>query len=246
MMRSLAYVIPARLASSRLPEKPLADIAGKPMVVRTWERTVAAAGDPEAVWVATDHERIAEACRAVGAQVVMTPETCLTGTDRLAAAAAAIDAAVYINVQGDEPLMPEEDIRRVAEAALAAPGQIVNGWCWIETEAEYRSRSVPKVVLREDGRLLYMSRAPVPGTKEDTFRFARRQVCVYAFPRAALAAFAAAPQKTPHESLEDIEILRFLEMGHEVVMIELSALSIAVDTPQDLDRVRALFDTPVP
>ena len=238
MSSRLAYVIPARMQSVRLPQKPLVDILGTPMVLRTWRQTVIAAGGPEMVFVATDNAQIADVCRAGGAKVIMTSPDCLTGTDRVAEAAQHIDADIFINVQGDEPLMPPSDIIAVADAARQAPTSIINGWCWIDTEEMWRSPTVPKVIIANDGRLLYMSRGPVPSSKSDTFHFGRRQVCVYAFPRAALEAFVSVMAKTPHENVEDIEILRLLEMGFEVRMIELSAHSIAVDTPADLERVR--------
>lgn len=239
MQPHIAYIIPARIQSVRLPQKPLVDILGTPMVLRTWRQTVQAAGDARAVYIATDDARIADVCMAGGAQVIMTSPNCLTGTDRVAEAAKYIKADIFINVQGDEPLMPPSDIVAVAEAARTAPDSIINGWCWIENEAMFRSPSVPKVIIAQDGRLLYMSRGPVPASKDGAFHFARRQVCVYAFPRAALDAFASVSAKAEHEQIEDIEILRLLEMGFEVRMIELSAHSIAVDTPADLERVRA-------
>lgn len=240
-MTSYAVVIPARLGSTRLGRKPLLDIAGLPMVIHTWKRALEAA-PADHVYIATDSEEIMEVCAAHGAQAVMTPEACLTGTDRIAAFAEIVPADVYINLQGDEPLMPSDSIRKVIDLSLANPDEIINGWAPITDEAEFRSRTIPKVVLREDGQLLYMSRAPIPGTKSDSFIFSRKQICVYGFPREALAAFAARGGKTPHEDAEDIEILRFLEMGWDVKMIELSGESVAVDTPEDLERVRAMVE----
>ncbi|MCE8009734.1 3-deoxy-manno-octulosonate cytidylyltransferase [Aestuariivita sp.] len=238
-MTSYVVVIPARLGSSRLARKPLADIGGKSMIQHTYERALEAV-PADKVYVATDSTEITEACAGFGAQAVMTSTACLTGTDRIAEFAEKIPADLYINLQGDEPLMEPVSITRVLEASLAAPDQIVNGWAWIESEEEYRSRSIPKVVLREDGRMMYMSRSPIPGTKSDAFVFSRKQICVYGFPRDALRAFAERGAKTAHEEAEDIEILRFAEMGWDISMIELPGSSIAVDTPADLERVRAL------
>lgn len=235
-----AVVIPARLESTRLPRKPLLDICGKPMIIHAWECALKAA-PAEKVWVVTDSDEIADVCRAAGAQAMLTSQDCLTGTDRVAEFAEQVAADVYVNLQGDEPLMPAESIRTVIEASCAYPDEIINGWAWIEDEAEFRSRTVPKVVLREDGRLMYMSRAPIPGTKADTFAFSRKQICVYGFPREALRAFAANGGKTAHEAAEDIEILRFSEMGWDVRMLELSGDSVAVDTPADLERVRDMM-----
>lgn len=233
-------VIPVRLASLRLARKPLADICGKSMIEHTYDRALEAV-PAEKIFIATDSKEILHVCEKFGAQVLMTSSDCLTGTDRIAEFAQKVSADIYVNLQGDEPLMEPDDIKAVIKAGLAAPTSIVNGWSRIETEAEFRSRTIPKVIIRQDGRMMYMSRAPIPGTKDDSFQFARKQICVYSFPRESLAAFARNGGKTPHESAEDIEILRFAEMGWEVQMIELSGKSIAVDTPEDLERVRNIM-----
>jgi len=231
-----AIVIPARWQSTRFPGKPLTPIAGRPMLDRVYERCVAAIG-PSSVFVATDSDAIRDHCARAGMACVMTSSSCLTGTDRVHEAAQRIDADVLINVQGDEPLIDPADIQQVIRASERMPGAIVNAMCRINDERDYRSRTVPKVVAAPDGRLLYMSRAPIPGDKSGTFRGARKQVCVYAFPGELLARFAACERKTPLEEVEDIEILRFLELGYEVRMVEVSGASIAVDTPEDVTRV---------
>ena len=235
-----AIVIPARLASTRLPLKPLAEICGKPMLEHTYARALEAA-PAEKVFIATDSIEILQTCEKFGAQVVMTSSSCLTGTDRVAEFAQKVSADVYINLQGDEPLMDPESVKAVIKAGLAAPKSIINGWAWIKNEDEFRSRNIPKVTIRQDGRMMYMSRSPIPGTKNNSFQFSRKQICIYSFPREALAAFAENGGKTPHEEAEDIEILRFSEMGWEVQMIELSDKSIAIDTPEDLERVRIIM-----
>jgi 3-deoxy-manno-octulosonate cytidylyltransferase (CMP-KDO synthetase) len=242
-MTSYAVVIPARLGSTRLQRKPLLEIGSKPMVIHTWERGCEAA-PPECVYVATDSQEIVEVCEAYGARAVMTPADCLTGTDRVAAFAQKVPVDVYINLQGDEPIMPADSIRKVIDVSCANPMQIINGWAPITEESEYRSRAVPKVVIREDGQLLYMSRSAIPGTKSDTFKFSRKQICVYGFPYSALESFAERDQKTEHEEAEDIEILRFLELGWSVQMVELSGESIAVDTLEDLELVRGMMAAP--
>lgn len=229
-------VIPARYRSTRLPGKPLVQLAGKSMLLRTWERC-ARAVPPGEIFVATDDERIMAHCREHGMQAVMTSPDCLTGTDRVAELARKVPADLYVNVQGDEPLCHPGDITAILEAAARHPGEVLNGFCPIEEEALFRSPSIPKVVLRPDGRLLYMSRIGIPSTKAHGFVRGWRQVCIYAFTPDSLAAFAASPRKTPLEELEDIEILRFLELGYEVRMVPMSADSIAVDTPEDVGRV---------
>ncbi len=235
-----AVIIPARFESTRLPGKPLINLLGVPMVVRTYRQCIQAC-PPERVYVATDDLRIEAACRAHGINVLMTSSDCLTGTDRVAECADQLTADVFINVQGDEPVFNPEDLTRFLGCLSSHPGEILNGFCVIDSEAMYHSSSTPKVVMRPDGRLLYMSRAPIPGNKSHSFACAWRQVCVYAFPRRALEDFASHPAKTPLENLEDIEILRFLELGWDVRMIELSAQSVAVDNPEDVARAEAVI-----
>jgi len=230
-----AIIIPARHASSRLPGKSLIDLCGMPMIIRTYRQCVQSA-PAEQVFVATDSEGIRRTCEQAGIRTIMTSSHCLTGTDRVAEVAGQIEADTFINVQGDEPLFNPADLRLLIEAAQASPNSIINGYCAISDEDTFRNTSIPKVVFRPDGRLLYMSRASIPTTKLGAFRNAWRQVCAYAFPRAALQAFAASSIKTPLEEVEDIEILRFLELGWEVRMLEMSSQSISVDTPEDVLR----------
>ncbi len=231
-------VIPARYQSSRLPGKPLVPLCGVPMIVRTYRQCIKAV-PAELVYVATDDERIREVCEGEGIQVVMTPEDCLTGTDRVAAVAQQIEADTYINVQGDEPVFNPKDLEHLIAAVEKHPQDVINGYCPIHEEEHFRSSSTPKAVLRPDGRLLYMSRAPIPTNKAHGFAQAWRQVCAYAFPRAALTAFTSSNGKTPLEAIEDIEILRFLELGWEVRMIPMSDTSVAVDNPEDVTRAEA-------
>jgi 3-deoxy-manno-octulosonate cytidylyltransferase (CMP-KDO synthetase) len=234
-MRSI-IVIPARMQSSRLPGKPLIDIAGKTLIQRTYERCIMAIPKNQ-IYVATDNVEIFKHCKQSNMQVVMTSENCLTGTDRVAEVAEQIEADYYINVQGDEPLMNPQDILDIIKAAEKYVGEIINGYAPINEE-DYKSLTVPKVVIRPDGRLLYMSRSSIPGNKKGSFQKAWRQVCVYAFPKIALQTFIKEGKKTPLEAQEDIEILRFLELGYEVRMIPLSSDSIAVDVPEDVERVK--------
>ena len=229
-------VIPARYQSSRLLGKPLVSLCGVPMIVRTYRQCLKAVAADE-IYVATDDERIQSVCAKHEMRVVMTSSACLTGTDRLAEVAIQVDADVYISVQGDEPVFNPEDLTELIKSAEAYPGQVLNGYCAINDEAMIRCSSVPKVVMRVDGRLLYMSRAPIPTNKQLGFVRAWRQVCSYAFPKAVLSAFSARTRKSPLEGIEDIEILHLLELGFEVRMVEMTGDSIAVDTPEDVLRV---------
>ena len=239
-MNSLV-VIPARMSSSRLPGKPLIDLKGKSLIQRTYEQCIKAI-PADKVLVATDHIRIYEHCLEKGMNVAMTSDNCLTGTDRVAEVAKSYEADVYINVQGDEPLFNPTDILKVLSAVKQYPGELINGYAGFFEESLYRSTSIPKVVFRPDGRLLYMSRAAIPANKQGTFKTSYRQVCVYAFPRKALIDFNSPINKTPLEAYEDIEILRFLELGYEVRMIELSSDSVAVDTAEDVVKVLKILN----
>lgn len=231
-------VIPARYESSRLPGKPLIELCGVSMLQRTYSRCLEVF-PAKSIYVATDDIRIMNHCNDAGMGVIMTPTDCLTGTDRVAAVADQITADIYINVQGDEPVMNPADIMAIVDAAQSHPGEVINGMCPIDDKDMFHSSSIPKVVARPDGRLLYMSRAAIPTDKEHNFVKAQRQVCVYAFPRKALEAFVGHGSKTPLEQIEDIEILRFLELGYEVRMVPLSNTSVAVDTSEDIPRAEA-------
>lgn len=235
-MTQLRVVIPARLLSSRLPRKPLVDLDGKPMIVRTYTRCLGVF-EPEQIIVATDSDEIARVCQANGIVVQMTSADHLTGTDRVAEVATKVPADVYINVQGDEPVFDQGDLAKIREFALSNPTMLANGYCPIHDAEEHRSPFTPKVVVDVSGKLLYMSRAPIPGNKLHEFRFGYRQVCAYAFPADALRVFREHPAKTPLEAQEDIEILRFVELGHPVQMLPMSDRSVPVDHPADVQKV---------
>ena len=235
---SLPVIVPARFQSSRLPGKPLIDLCGVPMIIRTcWQCLKAVPHD--ALWVATDDQRIQQVCAQYGFQSLLTPE-CLTGTDRVAAAINILGATNCISVQCDEPVFNPADLARLIFEASAQPDRVFNGFCPIGDEQMFRSSSIPKMVVRPDGRLLYASRAPIPTSKKLDFSKAWRQVCLYAFPYQALQAYTAVA-KTPLESIEDIEILRFLELGIDVHMVEMSSDSVAVDTQDDVVKVELII-----
>lgn len=231
-----SIIIPARYESSRFPGKPLADILGKSLILRVWEQCIKAL-DKKNVFIATDDERIVNHCLKNDMQYLLTPNTCLTGTDRIYEASKQIKSDIYINVQGDEPLLKPQDIIDVINASKNNPSSIINAMCPISSEEDFRSSSVPKVVTDTKNKLLYMSRGAIPTNKKFEFIEAKKQVCVYALPLSALEAFGKHATKTPMESIEDIEILRFIEMGYPVQMIDVSSSSIAVDHPHDIQRV---------
>lgn len=229
-------VIPARMESMRLPKKPLIDIAGKSLIQRTCEQ-VAKVIPVKNFLVATDHNEIVNHVKDLGFRVELTSSSCLTGTDRVAEIAKKYPYKHYINVQGDEPIINPEDILKAVSAIDKYPNDVLNGYTKISSEEDYISNTIPKVVFRSDGRLLYISRTNIPGNKENIFIKSWRQVCIYVFPKELLLEFQNKKTKTDLENIEDIEILRFLEMGYDVRMIEMSDDSISVDVREDINKV---------
>ena len=237
----VVVVIPARFASSRFPGKPLAEINGTPMIIHVFQRVIEAV-PPFQVLVATDDQRISDTCYEAGVRVVMTPSSCLTGTDRIWKAVQNINAEIVVNVQGDEPLVDPATILAVIEAKKENPDCVVNAMSRINDAKSVKNPNVPKVLVDRNARLLYMSRAVVPyAASGATIPTYFRQVCVYAFDKAELGAFAKHDGKSRLEEPEDIEILRFLDLGIPVKMVEVQPSSIAVDTPEDLVRVEGIL-----
>jgi 3-deoxy-manno-octulosonate cytidylyltransferase (CMP-KDO synthetase) len=245
-------VIPARYASTRLPGKPLADIAGKPMIQHVHER-VAASGAAEVI-VATDDERVAGACARFGAEVQMTSSSHASGTDRLAEVASRrgwSPGEIVVNVQGDEPLLPPSLVRQAAALLGADPGaDIATLGTPILSLEEFLDPAVVKVVRRADARALYFSRAPIPWHRDDapagfttqrSFAGAWRHLGLYAYRVAALQRLAAA-SPAPVEQAEKLEQLRALYLGMAITVGEaLERPGPGVDTPEDLQRIRALL-----
>jgi 3-deoxy-manno-octulosonate cytidylyltransferase (CMP-KDO synthetase) len=233
-------VIPARYASTRLPGKPLADIAGKPMI--EWVYRQAAKSGAETVIVATDDERIAAACRAFGAPVELTSPDHASGTDRIAELARRFawpDAQIVVNVQGDEPLISPvciaQTARLLAERREAAIATLVTP---VTSEAEFKDPGFAKVVTDKDGYALYFSRAPIPWPRDGGLPAVMRHVGLYAYRAAGLKALSAA-QPCELEQVEKLEQLRALWLGLRIVVATAAeAPSPAVDTPEDLERVR--------
>ncbi len=233
-------IIPARYQSSRLPGKPLIKICGKSMINRTYDRCCQSMR-AENVFVATDDLRIYTHCEELNMNVIITPSFCKTGTDRVYEASKQIEADIYINVQGDEPIINPEDINIVIEAGQKNPGKVINAMCAIN-KSDFDNPTIPKVVTRIDKRLLYSSRVGIPATKDLLFSEAKKQVCIYAYPKQSLVDFSSVENKTPLEKVEDIEILRFLELGYEVQMVDVSNTSLAVDVPGDIEKVEKILN----
>jgi len=236
-------VIPARYASTRLPGKPLKDIAGRPMIEWVYRQTQKS-GASEVI-VATDDERIAAACRSFGAPVEMTSTEHASGTDRIAELARRFewdDAQIVVNVQGDEPLISPVCIAQTArllgwhsEAAIAT---LVTP---LESETEFRDPNLAKVVTDKDGWALYFSRAPIPWPRDGRMPGVLRHIGLYAYRVGSLKAISAAPPCALEEA-EKLEQLRALWLGHRII-VERAAEppAPAVDTEEDLARVRRYF-----
>ena len=234
-----AVVIPARFASSRFPGKPLIDINGKAMIEHVYMRCVDAVGQ-SAVFVATDSVNIKNQVNGFGGQVIMTSEKCLTGTDRLAEANESLDLDFLVNVQGDEPMTNPNNVRLVFETMMKDSSKVINCFCEI-AEHEIHMPSVPKVVVSESNKLIYMSRAGIPFDKNEKAHARYKQVCIYGFSSEHLRLFSGQNQKTRNEVFEDIEILRFLDLDIPIQMLQVPAGGIAVDTPEDYERIKKLM-----
>lgn len=236
-MTKVLGIIPARYKSTRYPGKPLVSILGKPLVIHVAEKAAIALGIDNFV-VATEDQRIIDEVEKWGYKAVLTTDNPKTGTDRLWEVAQKIQADYYINVQGDEPMIDPDDILKVYNARLLDPGFITNGYCRLLETEDPDSVNIPKVIVNEREELIYMSRLALPGIKGRSEKpVFYKQVCIYTFTYTELKAFGERKEKTYLESFEDIEILRFLEMGYKIKMVKTSGSSLAVDVPEDVTAV---------
>ena len=234
----IIIVIPARYKSSRFPGKPLVKLIEKPMILWVAELSLKAVGR-ENIYIATDNKKILNTVNNAGFKGILTSKSCLTGTDRLAEVARKIKADIYVNVQGDEPLVKPIDIKKVINLKKKFPNDIVNGYTPINKNEDPRNVNIPKVIFTKDKKLVYMSRNAIPGFKEKKNKPAVyfKQVCIYAFNREELLLFSRQKNKSKLELSEDIEILRFLELGKTIRLIQTSSGSLAVDEPNDVAKV---------
>ena len=185
-------IIPARMGSKRLKNKPMINLKGKTMIERTFLQC-AKAFDRNLIYVATDSITILNHCKKKNMNCILTSKNCLTGTDRVAEVANKIKVDSYINVQGDEPIFNPTDIKKLVKISKKYPDSILNGYCEISNIDLYKSVNIPKVVFSKNNNLLYMSRSPIPGNKKSIFKKAYRQVCAYVFPRPGASAIKAVP-----------------------------------------------------
>ncbi len=241
-MEKAVGIIPARYGSTRFPGKPLADICGKPMVMRVYERARAAASLDQVV-VATDDRRIHETVLAHGGQSIMTSPDHATGTDRLAEAAAALAADLVVNIQGDEPLLDPAMIDQLVTAMRDRPDvPMATLRRPIEAEEDLRNPNMVKVVADRQGFALYFSRSMIPYPRYRDFQQCFVHIGIYGFRRAFLLGYAQLPIGAL-EKCEALEQLRALENGFRLLVLDYQGAfqSLSVDVPEDLEAVRAAF-----
>ncbi len=236
-------VIPARYQSSRFPGKPLAKIFEKEMVIYVAE-AASKAVSKENVFVLTDDERIQNVVEKNNFNCLLTSKNHQTGTDRIFEVLDKLNYNYIINVQGDEPLIDPLDILRCIELKISNPELVINGYAQIASLDDFYSKNVPKVIIDENKHLIYMSRSPIPGFKNnlEVLKGLKRQVCIYGFNKEDIEFVGKTSKKGFLEKSEDIEILRFIEKNRKVLMFECGQRSFGVDTPSDLRKVISILN----
>jgi len=244
-------LLPARLGSTRFPEKMLADLGGKPLIVRSWEAVQATNLFAE-VLVVTDHERILQAVEAHGGRAVMSSPHHQSGSDRIAEIALSLDADLLVNVQGDEPFVQHESLVALLRCFQDASVQVASLMCRLNDWADFQNPNVVKVVCNQVGDALYFSRAVVPFPRDVNLPSSGlmaadalpanvfQHIGVYGYRREALLAFTALPP-CALELTEKLEQLRLLYYGMPIRMAEVAEKSIGIDTQADLVRARRLL-----
>ena len=236
-------LIPARLASTRLPDKPLADIAGEAMIVRVWRQAMAAKAGP--VVVAAAEQAIVDAIAHAGGRAVLTDPQLPSGTDRIFAALRSVDPKgahdVVVNLQGDLPALDPASVRAVTDALAAGKADMATLAAAIDDPADFDNPSVVKPVVAWDkdgrfGRALYFTRARAPSGEGELFH----HIGIYAFTRKALERFVSLPP-SPLEKREKLEQLRALEAGMIIAVARVDSVPLSVDTPADLEKARRLL-----
>jgi 3-deoxy-manno-octulosonate cytidylyltransferase (CMP-KDO synthetase) len=242
-LAKVVVVIPARYGSTRLPGKPLVSLAGKPMIQRVYERAKLAK-QVNAVIVATDDERIVKAVKSFGGEARMTRSDHRTGTERVAEVAAHVDGDIFVNVQGDEPLLDPAAVDTAVSSLLEEPVAAISTVATpIKTAGDIMDPNVVKTVLDFDGNALYFSRAPIPWVRDTASKTLVRHLKhlgLYVFQREALLEYATLPQGEL-ERIEQLEQLRWMENGWKIRVSEVEHDAVSVDVPEDVGRVERLL-----
>ena len=240
MKRKFLIVIPARINSSRFYAKPLKKIYGIPMVIRTAMQCNKATKKKNII-IATDSKKIQDACIEYNFQSLMTSKKLLTGTDRVCAVAKKYKADYYINVQGDEPIFNPNDIKLLMKEINKNHKEVLLGYAKINEKKDILNKNIPKICFDKNFKLLYASRLPIPGRDYKKNKNYYRQILAYSFPYKHLIKFSKIKKKQKLEKAEDIEILRFLELGITVKLLKMSQSSYPVDVPNDLKKVKRIL-----
>ena len=239
-MSKTVAIIPCRYQSSRLPGKPLKEICGLPMYFHVYTQALKC-NELDDVLVATDDLRIRDSCIKHGVPVVMTSSNCVTGTDRVAEAVQLISCDIVVNVQGDEPMIDPESIDRVVRGIKNKSGIFAtNAYTIINDISDIENPHIVKAVISNDDKALMFSRSPIPYKKNQPPIY-RRQLGLYAFTKKTLLMFPKLRMGEIEQS-EDVEMLRIIENGHVLKMVEVAKNSVAVDTLDDLLYVRSIME----
>lgn len=236
---NIGAIIPARYNSSRFPGKPLAIISGISMIERVY-RQAEKSGRFNKIIVATDNQSIADEVNRFGGIVEMTPEDCLTGTDRVWEVLKKSELDGAVNIQGDEPLISEDLISAIHDELTGGKTPVVTAAFHNNSEADFQSPNVVKCVFDSSGSALYFSRSPVPGQQLTGFSGFYHHVGIYGYTRKALAEFTALPPSR-HEQMEKLEQLRFLDNGIRISVVQTEYRSIGVDVPKDIKKIENII-----
>jgi len=234
-----AIIIPARYASSRFPGKPLAKIVGKELIL--WVHSIAkkVVGNKH-VYVATESEKIFKFLKKQNINCFMTSKKCMTGTDRVAEVAKKINYKIFINLQGDEPLVSPKDILKIIDLKRKKYNEVICGYTKLNNFENPKNKNIPKVLFNEKKKLIYMSRNILPASKKKMdvkkMQF-YKQVCIYAFNKIELNKFSKYNKKGYSEKFEDIELLRFFELDIPIRMLKTRKSSLAVDIKSDIKLI---------
>ena len=236
-------VIPARYKSKRLPGKPIRKIFKKELILWVLEACKKLITNETKLVVATDNKKILSTVKENNYKAIMTSTNCLTGTDRVAEVSKKINSRIYVNVQGDEPLINFKDVKKIILAKKKFKNHVICGFSTLNSDEDVNNKNIPKVVLNKKNELLYISRSAIPSSKEKSKKKIKylKQVCIYAFSKKELSIFQKIKKKNRLEKYEDIEILRFLELGKKIKMVRLNTKTYAVDVLSDIKKVEKII-----
>ena len=236
-----AIIIPARYASSRYPGKPLAKINGKELIL--WVNAIAEKTvGKKHTYVATDSIKISDFLKKKKINTILTSPECLTGTDRVAESSRHLNYEIFVNLQGDEPLVKTKDIKKIIKLKKKFFNYVICGYTNLSKEENVKNINIPKVIFNKKKKLIYMSRLPIPGHKnffkKKNYKINYfKQVCIYAFNKLELKKFYNTKKKSNIEKTEDIELLRFFDLDTDIMMVKTSSSSMAVDVKTDIKKI---------